>query len=334
MAIITDAGITGHSLEERKEFLENLILEAFPNASISPETPIGQIISIASLAEAELDENVVNRGNALSATHVTGKDQDDLYSLLGFRRSEATHSRVDVYIEGPTGTIITTALIATVGPSGAQFVPIRDYVITSPDSPLIITMRSVETGPVAAPAGTLVIAEPTAYTDITRFENIQDAVLGSDEESNANFRRRYQLTLARNALGTVDAIRAAMYLAGASLARVDENNSDEGILNKRFYLPAHSIVAIAQGGQDNALADAIKRNILGPATNGGKAERLVLTGGSHGNSATIIATTDGSAMIGGRDYSPGYQRRKLGSISYRPAKRPHATNGDEWNQQE
>jgi uncharacterized phage protein gp47/JayE len=113
---------------------------------------------------------------------------------------------------------------------------------------------ATETGPIAAPPGTLThIDSPVpGWTAVT---NPDAADLGNDVESDEAYRLRRQEELAAQGGSTVDGVRAdVLKLPGVVSCRCLENRTDVTDVNG---LPPHSFEVVVRGGDDQAIAEQI-----------------------------------------------------------------------------
>ena len=107
MAVVNEQGITPKDLAGYKALLETRFKSEFgATLSVDPETPIGQIISVFSLAFSEGDEALVATANGMSVSHASGIQQNDLYSLLHIYRVGATFTTVVATLSGVAGTVV------------------------------------------------------------------------------------------------------------------------------------------------------------------------------------------------------------------------------------
>ena len=117
-----------------------------------------------------------------------------------------------------------------------------------------VTVIATATGPIIANAGTLTNIV-TPVTGLTNVLNIQDALVGTNVESDNAYRVRMNEELQIAGAGTVEAIRSKLLaVAGVTSALVYENTSDITDLNG---LPPHSFEAVVNGGTVAAIAEAI-----------------------------------------------------------------------------
>lgn len=110
------------------------------------------------------------------------------------------------------------------------------------------------TGPIQAPARSLTVIE-TPTVGIDRVINYEAADPGNTEESDPDFRVRRAETLQRSGTAPLDGIRNAVAdVDNVDQAFVFENPTDVEDAEGR---PPHSIEVVAEGGDDQEIADAI-----------------------------------------------------------------------------
>ncbi len=112
------------------------------------------------------------------------------------------------------------------------------------------SMTATTTGPIPAPAGTLVVREDTVsgWTGVT---NPLDAVEGLNEETDAEFKARRVAQIARGALCTPDAIRARMLEVPNVLSCVVYFNNEDTTVDG---IPPKSVRVVLLGGESQAIA--------------------------------------------------------------------------------
>jgi len=127
----------------------------------------------------------------------------------------------------------------------------------------------------------------TAVSGWDGVNNLADAVVGTDIETDAAFRVRRENLLTVSGKGTVDTIRAKLLLvSGVTEAFVFENTTDVTDSNG---VPPHAIECVVLGGSDADVAQAIfDDKPAGIATYGGDISELIVD--SQGTSHTILAS--------------------------------------------
>jgi len=170
---------------------------------------------------------------------------------------------------------------------------------------------ATETGPVAG-AAYQVTEIVTAVSGWLGVNNLSDADLGRDIETDAAFRRRRENLLTIGGKGTVETIRAKLLLVDdVTEAFVFENTSD---LTDANGVPPHAIECVVLGGLDADIAQAIfDDKPAGIATYGGDITETVTDaqGTSHEINASradqieiyiaITVRTDGNYPADGDD---------------------------------
>lgn len=254
---ITDAGVFADDLSTWKTRLEEIFRSALgQDLNVEPETPQGQLIGILSLAMAQADEVAVAISNGRSVSRSTGRQQDDIGSLLSIQRRDGSKSRVTATISGVAGSAIPVGMIARTDPGGDDFETIASAVIPAGGSVDVI-MESRETGAVQANAGalSLLVSLPAGVESIT---NTSSASVGLPRETDAEFRARYAEVIGRHGAGYREAIRSAIVeKPGVIDAEVFDNNTGASVNRKSVAIPAHSILAVVDGGQASDIASAL-----------------------------------------------------------------------------
>ena len=235
------------------------------NANLQPESPDGQINGIVSLTYADLWEIAELAYRAFDVNFVTGASQDSLYAINGLQRLEPTPSRVTLILSGPNdGVLIPAGSLVSDNTSSVSFATEFDAVLQGGQA--VVTAIATVDGPNAAAAGTLTdIGTPIpGWTGVV---NTDDAVLGTQRESDTDFRARRNRSVARDATAIVDALFAEVSsVNGVMSVRVLENDTNTTDANG---VPANSVHVIVIGGDPNEIAQAIYvKKTLGAGTFG------------------------------------------------------------------
>lgn len=176
---------------------------------------------------------------------------DSIVKINGIKRKKATYSTVPVTIVGKAGTVITNGIILDKG-SIKWDLPAS---VAIPDAGTIDVTATCEIeGPIVANPGDIVgIYNPTYGWD--GVSNSQSAELGSYVESNSLLRVRQSQSTAQPSKTMLEGTKGAVaQITGVTRSEVYEN--DTGDVDSRG-LPAHSITAVAEGGNDADIANAI-----------------------------------------------------------------------------
>lgn len=214
-----------------------------------------EIAAVWELAEA------VNDGQ--DPAKARGAAQDALYALTGTAREDAKRSVVlcDCVIDGGTVIAVGEAIASVAGNPSARFANAEPMVSTTEGQTTVqVRFEAMETGPVAANAGTLTTRE-TLVSGWVSVTNPKDAELGARIESDAAYRARREDELFAQGGGTVDGIRADLLQLGTVIAAAVIENVDDITVNG---VPAKSFVAIVRStpgaGDEQAIGDCIWSN--------------------------------------------------------------------------
>ena len=225
-------------------------------------TPQGQLASTLAAIIGDKNDLFLNFVNQVDPLYAQGMMQDALCYLYFLLRIPATATNGLATCTGLPGTIIAP---------GAQAKDTAGNLYSCVDGGTIPVGGSIDlvfagnvTGPIACPAGTLTqiyVAQP-GWSGVT---NAADFILGQDVESSQALELRRQASVAANAVGTVDSIRAAVAASGSTLATptvpssvlVLDNPSSATASVGGVLLNPHSVYIATIGGDPASIAQAI-----------------------------------------------------------------------------
>jgi len=256
MPTITDTGITGISLLEYKEELENAFQVAFGSSiDLDPQTPQGQIIGILSLLLSQTDDVIVQDFQTLNIFNAAGSQLDGYGAAFNIERLSATSTLVNVIITGVPSTIIPEGAQAKTV-NGDVFENLNDATLDGAGSAAAV-FKSVEAGPIPANENSLTEIV-TIIAGWETINNLTAGILGVDAQDDNTYRRRYFNTLNKNALATVAAIQARLNdLSDVIAAKVFENDTSENKTIQNVTLLPHSIAAVVNGGVAQDIGQSI-----------------------------------------------------------------------------
>lgn len=246
-------GLTIPTLREVKESIETKQKAIDPTIVTATEEPLGQINPAFAEASRETWETAQIAYNGFNPDAVEGFLLDALGALTGTVRKKPTYTIVTASIDIDAGTTLVsgTHFAHVDGAADRRFTPVEDY--TSPsDGSHDVDFQAEELGPVVCNASTLTeIATPvTGWNSIT---NAADGELGSDEESDSDYRARREARLQASGSGTVGALASGVAgVDGVVTATTFENYTDEVDANG---LPPHSYEVLVFDGETPAASD-------------------------------------------------------------------------------
>lgn len=242
-------------------------------------TPQGQLATTLAALISAKNDLFLQFVNSIDPATSSGRMQDALGRLYQMDRIPAAPTTVQVTCSGLNNTPIPLgALVADV--NGNQYVCTQAGTITN--GTVTLPFAAVVNGPTVCGAGAI----NTIYQSIIGLDSVTNAaagVPGTLVESRADFEFRRQQSVAKNALGSLPAIYAAVFeVAGVTDAYVIDNKTDSAVVNGGITLAPHSVYVAAAGGLDADIANAIWRT----ASNGCN---------FTGNTPVTVADTSGYA---------------------------------------
>lgn len=259
MAFKLDAnGLTVQTLDEIKLEMEQSYRDAFGNdVNLAAASPFGQIIGIHSEREAKVQQTAQSVFTSYDPNTAPGVNLDRVGSLTGSDRQGALPSTAAGLAKGTDGVVIPNGKIVRLIQTQTQWQIVGGpYTIgsTTPGE-VAVEIESVDLGPIVALTGGPAAWEiVTAIVNWDTFETTADADVGRDVESDAAFRVRRDAELLSRGCD-VDAIRAnVLAVEGVTLVKVFENRT---LVTDGDGLPGKAIEVLVEGGDDEAIADAI-----------------------------------------------------------------------------
>lgn len=226
-----------------------------PLLNLLPDSVFGQMNGIYADRLRELWEVAEAVYNAWNPDAATGAALDAVAAITGALRLAATNSTVELTVELEAGTTLAIGRLVSSSVTGVQFTTI-EAITNSTGSTQFLTVnaQSVDTGPVAGPAGSLTVID-TPVTGWLSVNNTLDAELGTNIETDDDFRIRREELLRTTGAATLEAIRAAVRaLDGVVQAFVFENVT---LVTDGNGLPGKAFEVVVSGGDNQEIADTI-----------------------------------------------------------------------------
>lgn len=218
---------------------------------LDADTSDGQFLGILAAAINDANQAAIAAYHAYSPLSAQGVGLDSQVKINGIRRKSPSNSTAVLTITGVGGTVLTDCFATD--DSGNRW-DIPDGTTIGGGGTVAATGTCSEPGSITAGAGTITgIGTPTlGWQAVT---NPSDAVIGAPVETDAALRRRQAMSVAIPAQAILDSLRAAVgNVEGVSRSTVYENDTDS---TDGDGIPAHSISAVVEGGDVDAVAAAI-----------------------------------------------------------------------------
>lgn len=201
--------------------------------------------------------------NSRSPATAIGSALDAIVAINGIRRLPAIYSTAPVTLTGTPGTTITGGIVQDA--NGNNWALPSPTIIGS-NGTVSTTATCQVAGAIAAPANTITtIVTPTlGWASVT---NPAAATVGSPVESDSALRSRQAISTAQPSQTVLEGIQGALAaIPGVTRFAVYENDTNTHDANG---LPPHSITCVVEGGDSQAVAQAIwARKGPGCGTNG------------------------------------------------------------------
>jgi len=200
-----------------------------------------------------------NRGPSSSI----GSALDGIIKINGIKRKSASYSKCTVTISGIAGTIIKNGVVLDKGNIKWNL----PTLVTIPDSGHIHVLATCQiAGPIVANSSELIsIYNPTyGWNGVY---NAESAELGSEKETDSKLRKRQSVSTAQPSQTLLEGTSGSVaQIKDVTRSRIYENDTNQ--VNS-LGLPPHSITCIAEGGNNEDIAEAIFiHRGLGCYTNG------------------------------------------------------------------
>ena len=218
---------------------------------LAPDSQDGQWLAIQALAIFDTMQVAAAVYSSFSPLTAQADALSRNVKINGIKRRVATFSTADLLIVGTAGTVINNGQAED---TLSQKWNLPASVTIPPGGSITVTATAAEIGSVTAGPNTInKIATPTLGWQSV--DNTAAATVGDPVEADAELRRRQTFSTALPSLTVLDGtIGAVASVPGVTRFRGYENDSDVTDANG---IPAHSIAIVAEGGDQQAIGDAI-----------------------------------------------------------------------------
>jgi uncharacterized phage protein gp47/JayE len=218
---------------------------------LAPDSQDGQWLAIQALAIFDTMQVAAAVYSSFSPLTAQADALSRNVKINGIKRRVATFSTADLLIIGTAGTVIANGQAED---TLSQKWNLPASVTIPPGGSITVTATAAEIGSITAGPNTInKIATPTLGWQSV--DNAAAATIGDPVETDAELRRRQTFSTALPSLTVLDGtIGAVASVPGVTRFRGYENDSDVTDANG---IPAHSIAIVAEGGDQQAIGDAI-----------------------------------------------------------------------------
>lgn len=243
--------------------------DADPLLNLDSASPMGQVVDLL-VAEIEAkNAEIAYLANMLNMSSARGIWLDALGSLYFIERKMSEPTVVTCECTGIAGTVIPFgSLVEDANGNKLRLLDTRGITISS-DGKGTGTFSTTEHGPIVinAHSVTKIVTVAAGWDTV---DNASSGAIGRDRETDAEYLARIKISLANNAQGTIEALRADVTaLEGVIACTVLENITNVPVTKFGVQLTGHSVGVCVYGGDDGEIAEAIyKKKDAGCGTSG------------------------------------------------------------------
>ncbi|MCK0552591.1 hypothetical protein KFO32_05810 [Pantoea ananatis] len=252
-ATVTAQGISAPAYQTILTTLTGYFQQIYgTDAYLDPDSKDGQMVALVALAIHDANNTAIAVYNSFSPSTGMSDALSRNVKINGITRHGTTNSTTDLTLAGTAGTTVTNG---SVKDANGIIWNLPASVTIGPGGTVIATSTCAVAGAVAAVAGSVnKINTPTrGWTSVT---NASAATVGSAGESDSELRIRQRQSVALPSLTPFVALDGAIAnVTGVTRHKLYENDTGSVDANG---LPAHSVAAIVDGGDVNAIAQVIQ----------------------------------------------------------------------------
>lgn len=228
--------------------------------SVEPSTPQGRIMELMAATRIFALGACALAANQMNINLASGQFLDSLGTVFGVSRKEAARTRVLVSLGGVPGTVIPAGALAKTQ-EGDSFYLENDATIGSDGSASAYFLSS-ETGAVPAPAGSLskIVSQVLGWETVS---NGSAGQMGSAAESDYDFRVRIKDSRYRGTSLVGDIKSALNSVPNIKSSYIYNNGSSQTVQYDGVSIDPHSVLIVVEGGEDQAVAEAVFSKISG-----------------------------------------------------------------------
>lgn len=235
------------------------------------ENPLGQMASSFTAIISDKNDQIASLVDQVDPAFAADRMQDAIARIYFISRFPAVATAVPVVCSGAEGVVIPVGSRIK-GVDGQYYASVVAGTIVGGN--VTITFNNASTGPIPCGVGNLTTALgaqiATTVSGWDSVANTAEGTLGNNVESRTQFEARRALSVAKNALGTLAAVRGnILAVSGVLDAYVVENVLPTPQTISGVLVPPNSLYVSVIGGDPNVIARAIwLRKSVGCGTGG------------------------------------------------------------------
>jgi len=251
---LTDAGFRRPTYAELLDALEHKARELFgSSANLTVRSPLGIFLRIYAWMLNLLFSTLEDVYNSRFVDTAVGASLLNLGRAIGLRLLGAQKAVGYLTFSGDDGVYVPEGYLAETVTS-IQYITLKGGVIR--DGSVVLPATAVVPGPDGNTPGNTITVITNPQSGIMEVTNVSAFEGGRNTETDAEFRKRYYISVDFAGGVNIDAIVAAIYEGVEAVIAVigEENDTD---FENEHGLPPHSIEIVAYGGLDEDIAKII-----------------------------------------------------------------------------
>lgn len=254
MGQLTNKGYVGERLDSILADLDQDFRAIYGNdIDLAPDSPDGQMLGLIAQIRADLEELGEVTYRALDPDHASGAWLEQRVAYAGLTRRQARYSYLrGAALTGRAGTLIPAGSVLRDINRG-RWLLVADTTLGA-DGSARADLRSELLGAFNLPANSALAIE-TLVLGWDTATSLAAAEVGAEEETDPELRARFYRSRARPAQNSLDGLVAALLQLADVRQVVGLENT--GSTPDADGVPGHSLNLIVDGGEEQAIAQAI-----------------------------------------------------------------------------
>jgi uncharacterized phage protein gp47/JayE len=252
---ITPTGITIDTLSELIERLSTEYRNIYgQDIAIDQDTADGQRIGVESKLILDVQTALLYLYTSLDVDQAKGEALNRAIKYAGIVRRQATNSTWDLTVTADRALTIPSGYTIK-DESGQEWQTVSDYTLAIGANS--VSFEAVNLGAVVGLIGST-FEQVTVYLGITGIAASVSAVVGIDEETDEELRKRRNISIENPSLCTIGSLTAKLLqVENVTDCKVYENYTDT--YDAELTLDAHSVWCVVEGGDANDIAEVIAK---------------------------------------------------------------------------
>ena len=283
---VTLTGFNKRDFNNLLVLIQDAFKAGFGNSiDLSGESPAGILANLMALIASLSWDGLEGVYNSEYQEFAEGVPLDNAMALTSNTRLDELKSNVVQTIVGTVGFVVDAGFRMAVDGDPTTIFETTAQLTIPAGGTIDVNMVATEFGAKIALAGTLTDII-TPLSGVTSGTNANDAIVGRDNETDANFKLSAKNQKQKSGTSPIEGIRGAILDLDNIVQAIVNENDDDIIVGG---LEPHSIEAVVQGGDEDEIAEAIFLSKAGGIQTNGSISKVVTD--SQGINHTIKFNT-------------------------------------------